>query len=87
MFFLGQTSEVQRNYSLTYIYGPIYNMKGKKYSYLFCSEGPNVEIKSQREDNKARRKEDKGGWRIQLSLVQVRRIGCPSRLRRGIEDR
>jgi hypothetical protein len=61
VFFLGQTREVRRNYLLTYIQGPIHNMKGKKDPYLHPSEGPNVEMKSRREDKQARLREEKGG--------------------------
>jgi hypothetical protein len=87
-FFLGQTREVRRSYSLTYIHRPIYNIKGKKYTYLLRSEGPNVEVKSRREDEGIR-KEAKRRMVcvVKLSQVQMRRIGWPSRLRRGLEDR
>jgi hypothetical protein len=60
-------------------------MKGKKDTYLLRSEVQNVEMKSRREDT-ARRKEEKGGRLEKLSLFQVRRIGCSSRLRWGPED-
>jgi hypothetical protein len=87
MFFLGQTREVRRNYSLTYIHGPIYNMRGKNKNgtYLLSSERTNVEMKSRREDT-ARRKEEKRRM-VGVEKLQVRRIGCTSRLRRGLEDR
>jgi hypothetical protein len=88
VFFLGQTRKVRRNYSLTYIHRPIYNVKRKKDTYLLRSEGPNLEMKSRREDeSETKRREEKDGRSKKLSLVQMRRIGCPSRLRRGLEDR
>jgi hypothetical protein len=82
-FFLGQTREVRRNYSLTYIHRPIHNMKVKKYTYLLRSE-----VKSRREDEGRRKEETRRTVCVEkLSPVQMRRIGCPSRLRRGLEDR
>jgi hypothetical protein len=61
-------------------------MKGKKYTYLLRSEGPNVEVKSRREDE-GRRKEEKRRMVCveKLSLVRMRRIGFPSRLRRVLK--
>jgi hypothetical protein len=62
-------------------------MKGNKYTYLIRSEGPNVEVKSRREDEGRRKEERRMVCVEKLSLVQMRRIGCPSRLRRCLEDR
>jgi hypothetical protein len=54
---------------------------------ILTSFAPKGREMNSRREVTARRREEKDGRRRKLSLVQVRRIGCPSRLRRDLEDR